>query len=125
MQIGNIEVHHQKEISPITMKVKVMVEKLSLSKYQGYLEQLQEPEFIEVSTMYDEEKEIKTEEGSDPLVIKDYYDSENNTTMVDKKKQKSVDSGGEIQIEIDEEVHQTKIEFEEDFVLKTESSDLA
>ena len=45
--------------------------------------------------------------------------------MVDKKQQKSVDSGGEIQIEIDEEVHQTKIEFEEDFVLKTESSDLA
>ena len=131
------------------MKVKVMVQKLPLSKYQGYLEHVQEPEFIEVSTMYDEEKEIKTEEGSDPLAIKSYYDSENNTTMVDKKKQKSVDSGGEIQIEIDEEVHQrslhqcdyaatdpsdqeiydddlqTKIEIEEDFVLKTESSDLS
>ena len=67
---------------------------MSVSKHQGYLEEFQEPEFIEVSEMYDEDKEIKTEDGSDLLSIKDYDNSENNTTIVDMKKQESVDSGG-------------------------------
>jgi len=112
MQSANIGGHHKKEISKITMKVKVMVEKLSLSKYQDYLEHVQEPEFIEVSEMCEVDKEIKTEEDIDPLLIIHYDDSENNTTMVDIKKRKTVNSDCE-----------TKIEQDEDFVLKTESSD--
>ena len=110
---------------------------------------MQEPEFIEVSEMYDEEKEIKTEDGSDLLSFKDYDKSEKNTSNVEMKKQSSVDGDCGIKIEIDEEVHQkslhqcdhaatgpsdqetydddlqTKIEIEEDFVLITESSDLS
>ena len=106
MQTGNIEVHHQKEISPITMKVKVMVQKLSLSKYQGYLQHVQEPEFIEISEMYEVDKEIKTELDIDPLSVINYDDTENNATLVDMNSD-----------------FEFKIEKEEDFVLKTESSD--
>jgi len=115
MQSENIGGHHKKEISKISMKVKVMVEKLSLGKYQDYLEHVQEPEFIEVAEMYEVDKEIKTEMDIDPLSIinnDNYDDSENNTTMEDRKKRKTVNSDCE-----------TKIEQEEDFVLKTESSD--
>jgi len=72
----------KKEVSPITMKVKVMVEKLALSKYQGYLGHVQEPEFIE---MYGDEKEIKTEEDIDPLSIITYDNREHKTTMVEMK----------------------------------------
>ena len=88
-----------------------MVQKLSLSKY---LEHMQEPEFIEVSEMYDEDKEIKTEEVSDPLSIKDYDDIDTNTAKVDILKQNSVDNDCE-----------TKIEIVEELALKTESSDLS
>ena len=95
----------KKEISPITMKVKVMVEKLPISKYQGYLQNVQEPEFIEVSEMYEVDKEIKPELDIDPLSVINYDDTENNTT---------VNSDFE-----------TKIEKEEDSDLKTESSDLS
>ena len=89
-----------------------MVEKLSISKYQGYLEHVQEPEFIEVSEMYEVDKEIKPELDIDPLSVINYDDTENNTTMVDMNKRTTVNSDCE-----------TKIEKEEDFVLKTESSD--
>ena len=96
------------------MKDKVMVEKLSISKYQGYLEHVQEPEFIEISEMYEVDKEIKTELDIDPLSVINYDDTENNTTMVDMYKRNTMNSDFE-----------TKIEKEEDFVLKTESSDLS
>ena len=85
-----------------------------MSKYQGYLEHVQEHEFIEVSEMYEEDKEIKTEEGVDPLSIINHDDIDTNTTNVDILKQNSVDNDCE-----------TKIEIVEELALKTESSDLS
>ena len=76
-----------------------MVEKLSISKYQDYLEHLQEPEFIEVSEMCEEYKEIKTELDIDPLAIITYDDNENNKTMVDIFKRKTVNRDRETKIE--------------------------
>ena len=72
MQSGNKEVHHKIDLSSAAKKVKVLGEKLAFSKYRGYLEHVQEPEFIEVSERYEEEKEIKTEEDIDPLSIIDW-----------------------------------------------------
>ena len=114
MQSGNIDVHHKKESSPITMKVEVMVEKLSVSKYKAYLEHVEEPEFIEVSEMHEVGERIKTEEGLDPLSIMNYDDSEYNATVVDMNTEISVSSHCE-----------NKIEIVEDLFLKTESSDLS
>ena len=70
--------------------------------------------FFEVSEMYDKDKEMKTEEGLDPLSIKDYDDIDTNTAKVDILKQNSVDNDCE-----------TKIEIVEELALKTESSDLS
>ena len=81
-----------------------MVEKLSLSKYQGYIEHVLEPEFIDVSEMYEEEKEIKTEEDLDPLSIINHDYSETNSTVVEILKQTPVDNDCEIKIEIVEDL---------------------
>ena len=59
----------------------------------------------ETESEFDVDKEIKTEEDIDPLAI-DNYDKENETTSID-----IIDP-------------LTKIEIEEDLILKTESSDL-
>ena len=79
--------------------------------FQGYLEPVQEPELIEVSEMYEKDKEIKTELDIDPLSVINYDDTENNATLVDMNKRKTMNSDFEFKIE------------KEDFVLKTESSD--
>ena len=114
MQLGNIEVHHQKEISPVTMKDNVIVEKLAISKNQDFIEYVLEPEFIEVSEMHEVDKEIKTEMDIDPLSIIDYYDSENNTTMVEINKGNAMNKDCE-----------AKIEPDIDLVVKTEPSDIS
>ena len=78
-------------------KLKVMVKKLDMVKYGQYPNPETESEF-------DVDKEIKTEEDIDPLAL-DNYDKENETTSID-----IIDP-------------LTKIEIEEDLILKTESSD--
>ena len=86
------------------------VENPSPSKYQDFLEQ--DPDFIEVSEMYNGDKEIKTEMDIDPLSIIDYDDGVNNTTMVEMKEQNCLKNNIEPKIEID-------------LVMKTETPDIS
>ena len=81
--------------------------------YQDNLEHVQEPELIEISKIYEKDKEIKTELDLDPLSIINFDYSENNTITVDIIKRTNVNSDCE-----------TKMEIVEDFVLKTEPSDI-
>ena len=102
-----------------------MIKKLDMSKYKilKNTPQIMEPVFIETSNISDVETEIKQEENiDDPLSLIKIEPIENDITVNDPG---IVYVSASVKQEADMCDLESKIEIEEDLVLKTESSDLS